>query len=240
MANDFRSQIGGYRAGAMQNAMALMAGSSGLESVTSEATKSGLDNRLQAIEKARAWTERGTAAVGGMGDSMNDMAGHAMQQGLEMKTSDAIHQEQLEAAKAANKSSGIGSILGIAGSAIGLLCERRLKQDIESLPAADAWSLVRDLPLYSFHYKAAPGPTVYGPMIDEVEQLDPSLVKPTLLPPDDEGPIRGFDLSRHQAYESAALQQALKRIELLEARLARLERPAVPPAAWQQSVTLAS
>jgi hypothetical protein len=77
-------------------------------------------------------------------------------------------------------------------------------------------------------------------MIDEVEQLDPSLVKQSLLPPDEEGPIRGFDVARHQAYETVALQQALQRIELLEARLLRLERPTAHPPSWRQPVSLVS
>jgi hypothetical protein len=227
MANDFRAQIGGYRANAMQNAMATMAsGSSGLGDVAARAVQSGLEDRQLAIEKANAWTNRGTSAVGSMGDSMNAMAGQAMQSGLQLVTNDAIHEEQMKAAKSAQQSDMFGSIVGIASKGAGLLlCERRLKQDIAPLPQADAWAVVRDLPLYSFRYKAAPGSTVYGPMIDEVEGLDPSLVRPTLLPDDAEGPIRGFDVMRHQAYESIALQQALQRIEQLEARLASLEAP---------------
>ena len=240
MANNFRSQVGGYRANAMQNAMAAMGGSS-FDAVTSAGLKSGMDNRQQAIAKANAWTSRGAAALGGMSDFSSQMAGQAAQQGIQMVTSNAMYQQEMAAAKKAKKKSTFGKILGVATSAAGLLlCERRLKQDIESVPTADAWSLVRDLPLYSFTYKEAPGPVVYGPMIDEVEQLDPSLVKQSLLPPDEEGPIRGFDVARHQAYEAVALQQALQRIELLEARLLRLERPPTPLAAWHQPVSLAS
>lgn len=239
MANDFRAQIGGYRASAMQNAMAAMAGSSSLDNVTSKGLQSGLDNRQRAIEKASAWTNRGISAAGGMGDFMNQMAGQTMQQGLQLKASDAAHKEQMKAMEAQKKSSGIGGILGAVSSVAGLfLCERRLKQNIAPLPPADAWSLVRDLPYYSFEYKAAAGRTAYGPMIDEVEQLDPSLVRPALLPDDEHGPIRGFDVMRHQAYETIALQQALQRIEQLEARLARLEAPAINPAAWQRQLAL--
>jgi hypothetical protein len=240
MANNFRSQVGGYRANAMQNAMAAMGGSS-FDAVTSAGLKSGMDNRQQAIAKANAWTSRGAAALGGMSDFTSQMAGQSAQQGIQMVTSNAIHQQEMAAAKKAKKSSTFGKILGVATSAAGLLlCERRLKQDIESVPTSDAWSLVRDLPLYSFHYKEAPGPTVYGPMIDEVEQLDPSLVKQSLLPPDEEGPIRGFDVARHQAYQTVALQQALQRIELLEARLLRLERPPTALHGRPQYVSLVS
>jgi hypothetical protein len=46
---------------------------------------------------------------------------------------------------------------------------------------------------------------------------------------------------RHQAYESVALQQALLRIEALEARLAHLERRPAPSTDWMRhSIALAS
>jgi hypothetical protein len=224
MANDFRSQVGGYRASSMQNAMAMMGGGNSFDSVVSDGIASGAARRQQAIDKANAWSSQGTAAMSSMGDSMNAMAGNAMNQGLGMAASAAAQREQMKAAKASQKSSTFSNILGAATGVAGLfLCERRLKEDIEPIPPAAAWEVVRDLPLYSFRYKGNPGPTAYGPMIDEVEPLDPSLVKPTALPPDEEGAIRSFDIVRHQAYESAALQQALQRIEQLEGDLSKLQ-----------------
>lgn len=225
MANDFRSQISGSRSAAMRDAMSMMGGGGTFDAISSGAVGSGMDKRQQAIEKARAWSDQGISAYSGMGDTMTGLSAQAMGQGIQMKTAAAVHKAQMDAARAAQKANNTNGIFGAITGIAGLfLCERRLKEDIQPLPA-NAWDVVRDLPLYSFRYKANPGPVVYGPMVDEVEQLDPSLVRPSLLPDDEQGPIRGFDVMRHQAYESVALQQALERIEQLEARLARLEAP---------------
>lgn len=225
MANDFRSQINAAHSASMRDAMSMMGGGSTFDAISSGAVGSGMDKRQQAIDKARAWSDQGISAYSGMGDAMTGMNAQAMGQGIQLKTSDAIHKEQMAAARAQQSSNTFGNILGAATGVAGLLlCERRLKEDIQALPT-NTWEVVRDLPLYSFRYKAAPGSVVYGPMIDEVEQFDPSLVRPSLLPDDEHGPVRGFDVMRHQAYESAALQQALQRIEQLEERLAQLEPP---------------
>jgi hypothetical protein len=244
MANTFRSSIGAYRANAMQDAMTALGGGSSFDSVTQGGVASNLESRQRALEKANAWSERGVAAVGGFGDHMGEMQNQAMSQGMNLATNAAIHKANKEAAEASaraqKKSGAFGMIAQGLGLGLSLLCERRLKTDIAALDREGAWSLVRDLPLYSFQYKAAPGPTVYGPMIDEVEAIDPSLVRPTLLPDDQDGPVRGFDVMRHQAYESIALQQALQRIEQLEARLSALETPTALPAAFRQSVVLAA
>jgi hypothetical protein len=228
MANDFRSQINAAHSASMRNAMSMMGGGSTFDAISSGAIGSGMDKRQQAIDKARAWSDQGISAFSGMGDAMTGMNAQAMGTGIQLKTADAVHKAQMEAARAQQGSSTLGNIIGTAASIGGMfLCERRLKEDIQPLPA-NAWEVVRDLPLYSFRYKAAPGPVVYGPMVDEVEHLDPSLVRPSLLPDDEQGPIRGFDVMRHQAYESAALQQALQRIEQLEERLAKVESPRHP------------
>jgi hypothetical protein len=244
MANTFRSSIGAYRANAMQDAMTALGGGSSFDSVTQGGVASNLESRQRALEKANAWSERGVAAVGGFGDHMGEMQNQAMSQGMNFATNASINKTNLEAAEAQaaaqNKSGTFGMIAQGVGLGLSLLCERRLKTDIAALNPDNAWSLVRDLPLYSFQYKAAPGPTVYGPMIDEVETIDPSLVRPTLLPDDQDGPVRGFDVMRHQAYESIALQQALQRIEQLESRLAALEAPASAPAVFSRSVVLAA
>jgi hypothetical protein len=189
--------------------------------------RAGIAQRQQAVEKANAWSDRGISAMGGMGDHMNALASQAAENGLSMVASDQIHQANMEAVKAQQAAQNQSGWMGIASQGIGLglslLCERRLKTNIHKLDGDNAWRVVRDLPLYGFSYKATPGPAVYGPMIDEVEPLDATLVRPSLLPPDEDGPVRGFDVMRHQAYESLALQQALQRIEGLERDLARLQ-----------------
>lgn len=128
--------------------------------------------------------------------------------------------------------SSAGGILGAIGSVVGIgasiFCERRLKQQIRPLDDRSAWEVVRDLPIYQFEYRHRPGVTVYGPMVDEVEAIDPLLVRPmdyeaAALGIADGQPIRGVDLGRQRAYETLALQQALRRVESLESRVLELE-----------------
>lgn len=130
--------------------------------------------------------------------------------------------------------SSAGGILGAVGdvfkigTSLASLCERRLKQQIRPLDDRSAWQVVRDLPIYQFEYRHRPGVTVYGPMVDEVEAIDPLLVRPmdyeaAALGIADGQPIRGVDLGRQRAYETLALQQALRRVESLEARVLELE-----------------
>lgn len=185
------------------------------------------DNRATALEKAYAWTDRAVGLAGAMSEQGSKQLGEYANFGLNQQASAIQHEYNVDAAKAALEAQESSGIMGAIGSVVGLgaslLCERRYKQDIEPL-AVDAWSAVRDLPLYSFAYRMAPGKTVYGPMVDEVESIDPSLVRTSLFPDDEQGPVRGFDVMRFDAYETLALQQALQRIEQLEARLQQLEQ----------------
>jgi hypothetical protein len=152
----------------------------------------------------------------------------------ELETAEEIAKNQKEAYEDAQTGSAISSGIGLIGSVASLFCERRLKTDIAPIDADQAWATIRDLPLYSFHYRHQPNTPAYGPMVDEVEQLDPSLLRPMdreaeQLGIHDGEPVRGVDQPRRQIYESAALQQALQRIEALEARLAKLEGAAITP-----------
>lgn len=182
-------------------------------------------NRLEALQKAQQWTNMGIDAVGGTGDFMSQMAGQTATAGLDLATKNAIHRSNMAAARAEQRASRTSSWLGLGAQAIGtalMFCERRLKGDIQPMDPVAAWKAVRDVPFYTFRYKSNPGPVAYGPMADEVELVDDTLVRPSMLPDDAEGPIRGFDIMRFQAYESVALQAALNRIEDLEARLEKL------------------
>jgi hypothetical protein len=99
--------------------------------------------------------------------------------------------------------------------------ERRYKQniDLEPLAADKCWEVARDLPVRTYEYKDNPGNMVYGPIVDEIEPIDPSLILDTGRT-DDEGPVRTYDNGRLQAMYHVALQTALKRIETLDQRLA--------------------
>jgi hypothetical protein len=102
--------------------------------------------------------------------------------------------------------------------------ERRYKQniDLEPLAADKCWEVARDLPVRTYEYKDNPGNMVYGPIVDEIEPIDPSLILDTGRT-DDEGAVRTYDNGRLQAMYHVALQTALKRIETLEAKVAALE-----------------
>lgn len=159
----------------------------------------------------------------------------AVNAGYEAKTTWQKAKEAAEARKKAKKAAepsgfekvlGIGSTIASIGASI--FCERRLKQDIRLLDDRNSWALVRDLPLYQYEYRHKPGLVFYGPMVDEVEAIDPSLVVNLDAEAEAQGiadgkPVRGVDLGRQRAYEAMALQQALRRIEALEARLFDLE-----------------
>lgn len=161
----------------------------------------------------------------------------AVNAGYEAKQAWVEAKEAAEARKKAQKAaepSGFEKALGIGTQIASIaksfipFCERRLKQDIRLLDDRDSWTLVRDLPLYQYEYRHKPGLVFYGPMVDEVEAIDPSLVvnldvEAEALGIADGKPVRGVDLGRQRAYEAMALQQALRRIEALEARLFDLE-----------------
>ena len=67
-----------------------------------------------------------------------------------------------------------------------------------------------------------PGSEYTGHIVDEVEAIDPTLILSTGQS-DDEGPIRTYDNPRLNAMRFNALQEALKRIEILETKVAALE-----------------
>ena len=102
--------------------------------------------------------------------------------------------------------------------AVAAFCERRLKQFIRTLSVHRAWEVIRDLPTYTFNYKHKPNEQAYGPMVDELETIAPELIVDMGIAPDGK-PANGVDLAKLAAYQHLALQDALKRIEALEAKL---------------------
>lgn len=227
MANDFRSAVGGYRRQAFQNAMQSLSGGSATTDAIGRSSSS--QHHLDAIGKAAAWQQRSADLAAGMMERQGAMAANAMGDGLDLTATAAANAAEVKAAKSAQRAQSGASTLGLIGQGIGLVagifCERRLKRAITPISAEQAWAAARDIPIYSFAYKLHPTTTCYGPMADEAERVDPSLVRPSLIGPDEEGPIRGFDVLRYQAMQAVALQQALRRIEHLEAML---DRPAWP------------
>jgi hypothetical protein len=194
------------------------------------------DDRVDALEKAYAWSDQGLGLLGGVAKQSSAQVSELASFGLNQQASEMQHQWNVEAAKAAaaaQKKSGLfGAISSIASTLAPLaLCERRYKENIQPLADVPAWDVVRDLALYAFSYRMTPGRQAYGPIVDEVQQLDPSLVRPSAFGADEEGPVHGLDVLRFEAYQTLALQQALQRIEQLERKLAALEATSKPDAA---------
>ena len=104
--------------------------------------------------------------------------------------------------------------------------ERRYKQniDVDPLIPANCWTVARDLPIHTYEYKNNPGNITYGPIVDEIESIDISLILDTGKE-DEEGSVHTYDNGRLQAMYQIALQEALKRIEQLESKVAALETP---------------
>ena len=149
--------------------------------------------------------------------------------GLQAATNAKRHEIEMDVMQAQldaqNSQNGVNTAVGFGKMAlqalpmvIGAFCERRLKQFIRSLSPMRAWEVVRDLPTYAFTYKHKPTEQAYGPMVDEMETIAPELIVDMGIAPDGEH-ASGVDLAKLAAYQHLALQQALQRIEALEAKL---------------------
>jgi hypothetical protein len=245
LQDSFRDSVNAARERSYLGAFNALSENSPTNSIIQSAFKDDGED-VNAFSQGASMAATGTGWLQGMNTSLQGISAQNVATGFnraataisrqqELEAAEEIYKNQKEAYEDAQSSSTFGSILGIASTAAGLFCERRLKADIAPIDADWAWATIRDLPLYSFHYKHNPSIPAYGPMVDEVEQLDPSLLWPMdrearELGIADGEPIRGVDQARRQIYESAALQQALQRIEALEARLAQLEGQALTPA----------
>lgn len=203
---------------------------------------------LAPFTQSASLASTGTGWISGMGNALNSLSAQNAATGLnrsytaasnqaELAASEEIYKNQKEAYEDAQDSDTIGKFISTGFQIAGAFCERRLKTDITPINATHAWATVRDLPLYSFRYRHNPAIPAYGPMVDEVRQVDPDL----LIPMDEQAqhlaiadgePIYGVDIAKRAIYESAALQQALQRIEQLEARLAQLEGQTITPAGF--------
>ena len=96
--------------------------------------------------------------------------------------------------------------------------ERRLKENIKPISATTAWDTVKTLPFYEFNF-IGHDTVNFGPMADEV----PSEMKVATNKTDDVGVIHTYDSGMLQGRLFVALQESLKRIEELEAKVTALE-----------------
>jgi hypothetical protein len=116
-----------------------------------------------------------------------------------------------------------GNVRAVNTSGIqAIVSERRLKNNIQPIDTNQSWINARDIPWRIFEYLDNPGAKYTGHIVDEVEAIDPTLIFNTGQS-DDEGPIRTYDNPLLNAMRFNALQEALKRIETLEAEVAALK-----------------
>jgi len=99
--------------------------------------------------------------------------------------------------------------------------ERRTKKNIIELDLEKAWNTLRDTPIYTFNYKDEIEGTAFhhGPIVDECPE---DLIVPTQKE-DEVGIINTVNTEKLQYRSYSALQQALKRIEELETKVAALQ-----------------
>ncbi len=99
--------------------------------------------------------------------------------------------------------------------------ERRTKKNIIELDSEKAWNTLRDTPFYTFNFKDEIEGTElhHGPIVDECPE---DLIVPTLKK-DEVGIINTINTEKLQYRAYSALQQALKKIEVLETKVAALE-----------------
>ena len=99
--------------------------------------------------------------------------------------------------------------------------ERRTKKNIVALDLTKAWNTLRDTPFYTFNFKQESDGSAlhHGPIVDECPE---DLIVPTQKE-DEVGVINTVNTEKLQYRAYSALQQALKRIETLEAKVAALE-----------------
>ena len=237
-SNNFRSRINDARERSSIEAFNFLEQSSPASAVQSMAYNPDEDKALNAFGASSSMAQQGLNWQQGFGSALGGIQAQSAARGLDqvgqaasfaqkMETENKLNDIYKDQAEDQQRSSTIGSIIGAVGSIATIFCERRLKHDIAPIQPDQAWATVRDRNLYSFSYNHLPGITAYGPMVDEVQTIDPSLVVSMDHAANAAGiadgkPINGVDLDRSRAYEATALQLALQRIEALENRLALL------------------
>lgn len=217
----------------MQGAMQAMGSDRGSTDFLNSSIQSGAQDRLDAIEKASAWQQRGTSMFGQMGDQFNQFTAEAGKQGIQAVTSARIHEANKEAAEAALAAQQQSGIAGIAGQAIGLglsiFSDAALKTDIA--PAADQLNDVRALSerLVTYHWRddvqlkgANKGEQQLGLIAQEAEAISPLLTGSVSLDGTD-GPttVKTIRLDALVMKLLGAVGELAAQVEALEERLAQ-------------------
>jgi hypothetical protein len=98
--------------------------------------------------------------------------------------------------------------------------DAKLKENVEDMPAADAWQQTQQIRPVLFDWIGTPGPRQSGVIAQEMEQINPCWVLPTIEGFNADDQVKQLNLPAVVATLTAALQQAMARIEALEQRAA--------------------
>jgi hypothetical protein len=99
--------------------------------------------------------------------------------------------------------------------------DSRIKEIQGDADRAQCWKLIRDIEIKRYHYKGhgdRSGVAYLGPMADWLGAQDPELLMDGALI-DQQGPVATYNQPLLEMKALAALSEALKRIEILEAKL---------------------
>lgn len=123
-----------------------------------------------------------------------------------------------------SNNASVGSVVtSTTATAFNTSSDYRLKENVT--PVADGITRLQQLKPSRFNFKVEPGVTVDGFLAHEAAEVVPECVTGTKDAVDDDGnPIyQGIDQSKLVPLLTAALQEAIGRIESLEAKVAALE-----------------
>jgi hypothetical protein len=116
-----------------------------------------------------------------------------------------------------------GGLANYSANDVNLASDERLKKDIA--PLASTWGKVKDIEVVNFRYKdcGEDDPALYGVIAQQVQQIVPELVVVTREATETEPEYYGIREQPMYWLAIKALQEAMTRIEQLEAKVAALE-----------------
>jgi hypothetical protein len=116
-----------------------------------------------------------------------------------------------------------GGLANYSANNVNLASDERLKKDIA--PLASTWGKVKDIEVVNFRYKDCNegDPALYGVIAQQVQPIVPELVVVTREATETEPEYYGIREQPMYWLAIKALQEAMTRIESLEAKVAALE-----------------
>jgi hypothetical protein len=163
-----------------------------------------------------------TSAVGGFGSYLNITHSGGAWYGIMLQNDSTNNSNAVSFINASNVEVGKIEVTSSATSYV-TTSDYRLKENIS--PLTGAIDRVNQLKAHRFNFLAAPDKTVDGFIAHEAQAVVPECVTGTKDEVDDDGnPVyQGIDQSKLVPLLTAALQEALTKIETLEAKVAALE-----------------